>query len=159
MRGLADCEDDVVRQLRQQQHVAEVGVECLLEHAAGLTRGDHDQRRAGVLAQSCDLRGGERRLTRGEEDAVEMAAGKHGGRLADLLALPDEVELGVGGKLFPQRVEAVAGADQVDADTSVAHRIPPDCRTDWMESRRSGLSVASTAGRSSSVQSAFFITK
>ena len=61
--------------------------------------------------------------------------------------------------VVPQRLEAVAGADQVDADPSVAHRRPPDSRTDWRESRRSGLSAASTAGRSSSVQSAFFITK
>ena len=58
-----------------------------------------------------------------------------------------------------QRLEAVAGPDQEDADARVAHRRPPEVRTDWSVSSRSGLSDASIAGRSSSVQSAFFITK
>src|SRR5262249_60398732 len=99
-----------------------------------------------------------RRLVAGEQDAVEVAACERGGCLADVLALTDDVELGVSGELLAQRIEAVAGADQIDADAGVAHRIPPELMTVCRESIRSGLSAASTGGRNSSGQSAVFLT-
>ena len=156
MRGLADREDDVVRELRQEQQVAHVGVERLLEHRAGLARGDQDQRRARLLADRGDLACRERRRASGVDDAVEVPAGEGRSGLRDVLRLADELDLGVACELLTERREAVAVADQVDAD-ALAHRTPP-VRTELRLSMRSGLSAALIAGRSSSVQSAFFRT-
>ena len=43
--GLAEREDDVLGQLRQQQDIGDAfGIECLLEQGRGLARGENDDR-------------------------------------------------------------------------------------------------------------------
>ena len=55
---------------------------------------------AGVLAHSCDLGRRKRRLAGGQHDAVEVTPREHGGSLGDVVALADELELGVCGELL-----------------------------------------------------------
>ena len=58
---LAEREDDVLGQLRQQQDVGDsFGVERLVEQGRRLARGEDHDRRAGVLADRGDLTGRER---------------------------------------------------------------------------------------------------
>ena len=76
---LADREDDVLGQLRKEQHVGDVGVERLFEQSRGLARGDEDDRRLRVLADRRDLVGGQRRAARGVQHSLEMSAGQRAG--------------------------------------------------------------------------------
>ena len=64
MRGLADREDDVVRQLREQEDVGDVRVERLLEEGRRLAGREDDDRRLRVLPDLRDLVLRERRRPR-----------------------------------------------------------------------------------------------
>jgi hypothetical protein len=55
VRGFAEREHDVVRQLRQQQDVGDVCVERLVEQARCLTRCDEHHRRSRVLSNRGEL--------------------------------------------------------------------------------------------------------
>src|SRR5581483_7553980 len=104
--------------------------------------------------------GREGRLARRVHDAVEVPAGERRRGLRDVGRLADQVDLGVVRELAPQRVEAVAVADQIEPDAGVSvvgHRTPA-VRIELSVSMRSGLSDALIAGRSSSVQSSFLRT-
>jgi len=155
---LADREHDVVRELRQQQHVGDVGGERVLEHRRGLrSGGDEDDRRPGLLADRGYLAGGELGRARGVEHAVEVPAGERGRGLGDVHAGSDDVDLLDVGERAAEGVEAVAGPGEIHTD-GVAHFAIPAVRIESAVSTRSRLSVAPSAGRSSSVQSAFFMT-
>ena len=143
--------------MRQQHEVAHVGVERLLQHPGRLgARGDHDHRRAGLLADRRDLHGGEVPTRRRVEHAVQVPAGENPAAPGDLLALADEIDVLLLAERLAQSLESVAVSGAVDADC-LGHRMPPP-RSVVIVSTWSGLFVALPTGLSESVQSAFFIT-
>ena len=177
VRRLADREDDVVGQLREQEDVGDVRVERLLEELARLAGGENDDRCTRVLADDCQLVVRQRLRVGREQDDVQVAAGECAGCLLRRRGDADELELGFLCEHLDQRGRALAGAAHEDADrlavvvvVLVCHRRqPPWAIRSWRELRPSstivfcvstvsGLSVAFTTGRSSNVQSSFLIT-
>jgi hypothetical protein len=116
VRRLADREDDVLGQLRQEQHVGHVGVERLLEERRVRSRGEHDHRRGRLLADRGQLVDGQRGRPGRVEHGAEVAAGESRRCLADLLARADDLELRVVGERLAEILEAFARPREVDAD-------------------------------------------
>ena len=114
--GLADGEDDVLRQLRQRDEVGDAVLERLFEQAGAVTGREEDDRRTRVLAHRRQLSRWVLRPTRRVEDRVEVAAGECRGRLLDHLGRSDELELVVGLEGLEDLWEPVAGARDVDAE-------------------------------------------
>ena len=115
MARLANREHDVLRQLREQEDVGDIGVERLLEQGRGLTRGKQDDRRQRVLADGRDLLDGQSRAARGVQDGLQVATGQRAGALADVLRPADELELRVTPEGVTQLGKAFAVARDEDA--------------------------------------------
>jgi len=95
VRRLLDHEEDVVDELRQEQDVRHVGVECVLEDLGRGSGGDDHDRRPRLLADRRHLGGGEPLGPRRVQDALEVATGEHAACLRDLLAGADYLESGM----------------------------------------------------------------
>ena len=115
MRRLADREDDVVDELRQHEHVGDVGVQRLVEQRTGGGRRDDDDRRPRLFADRGDLGRRERLGPRAVKHAVEVAAGQDAGSLSDMVAPADDLEIGVAGEGLAKVGEAVTVAREVEA--------------------------------------------
>ena len=76
MRGLAEREHDIVRQLGEEQDIGDVRVECLVEQARCLAGRDEHDRRPSVLADRGELVRRQRRRTGRVEHDLQMAAGE-----------------------------------------------------------------------------------
>ena len=122
MARLADREDDVLRQLRQQEDVGDVGVERLLEQRGRLARGEQDDRRLRVLADGGDLVGGEHGAPRCMENRLQVAAGQWARAFADLVRPADHLDLAVPPEGVTELGEAFAAARDEDAGL-----LPGDC--------------------------------
>ena len=103
--GLADREDDVLGQLREQQDVGDVGVERGLEQGGGLARGEQDDRCLRVLADGRELVGGQLRAAGRVEDGAEVAAGECARAVGDGLGVADELDLAVPRERLVELVE------------------------------------------------------
>jgi hypothetical protein len=118
--GLADGEDDVLRQLRQRHEVGDTVLERLFEQAGAVTGREQDDRRPRVLANCCQL---PRRIggpTGSVEDRVVVAAGKRGCGLLDELGRSDEFQLVVGPEGLQDLRKPVTGTRDVDTELLVA---------------------------------------
>ena len=125
MRGLPDGEDDVVRELRQQQNVGDVHLDRGLEHRSGLrARRNENDGRARVLANGRDIIRREHGVPRCMQDAVEVATGERRRSGADLDARSDGVDLVALRERAAERVETLAVASEVDPD-AIGHFAPP----------------------------------
>ena len=87
MGRLADREDDVLRQLREEQDVGDVGVECVLEQRGRLTGGEQDDRCLRVLADRGELVGRQLGAAGCVQHGAEVAAGERAGALRYGLAV------------------------------------------------------------------------
>src|SRR5439155_19153185 len=165
---LADGKDDVLGQLREQQNVGDVCVECFLEQRGRLARGEEDDRGVRVLADRRDLVDGQRRAAGGMDDRLEVASRQRAGALTDLVGVTDELDLAVAPEGVVQLGQPFTAAR--DEDTTLlsgrclgldSHYRPPRARlrsradspsraTVLADSMRSGLSAASVTARSSS---------
>src|SRR5438093_8413622 len=165
MRGLADREDDVLRQLRQREDVGHACLERLLQQCSAAARAHHDHRRTSVLADGRQLVGGKLRPACGEEHCLEMATGERRSGLCHRLPLPDELYLILRLERAEDLREAVAGTDREDSDVGlVAHYRPPPRACEILlrsmpsdssvhgVSTLAGLSASLMLGRSSTAQ-------
>ena len=121
MARLADGEDDVVRQLWEQQDVGDVGLEGLLEQGRGAPGGEQDDRRPSVLPDPGDLVRRQLRAAGRVQHDLEVASGERRGASEHLLARSDELDLGVTLERFLQVGQPVAGARQVHAHPVAGH--------------------------------------
>ena len=92
---LANCEDDVLDELREQQDVGHVRLERLLEQPRRAVRRDEENRGAGVLADRGKLVRGQARAPRRVEDGVQVAARQRAGAVIDANTRTDHLDLGV----------------------------------------------------------------
>jgi hypothetical protein len=112
---LANREDDVLGQLRKEQHVGDVGVERLLEQGRSLARSHQDDRCLGVLADRRDVVDGQRRAARGVQHDLEMPAGQRAGSCIHVVRMAHELELRVAPEGVTQLGQAFAVPGDEDA--------------------------------------------
>src|SRR3954451_1772122 len=114
VRGLADREDHVVHQLREDEHVGDVGRQRFLEQLVRGARSDDDDRAAGLLADGGHFGAREALGPRPVQDAAEMPPGEDAGGLGDVVAPAHHLELGVVAQAVAELREAVAVTGEVD---------------------------------------------
>ena len=116
VRRLANCEDDVLDELREQQDVGHVRLESLLEQPRRAVRRDEENRGAGVLADRGKLVRGQARAPRRVEDGVQVAARQRAGAVSDANTRADHLDLGVVRERLAQLLESLAGPRRIDSD-------------------------------------------
>ena len=169
---LANGEDHVLGHLRKGQDVGDVGLECLLEKLRRGVGSHDDDRRPGVLPDRCQLVERQARAARGVEDNLEVTSCEGRGRLGHAVVGAHELDLPVLLERVTEAVEAVAGAGEEDPHllargygrfdghsvllpgtrVAICLALRPSVRIVPTVSTLSGLSAASSAGRSWSVQ-------
>ena len=115
VRRLADREDDVLDELRQQQDVRDVRIQSLLEQPRRAARREQEDRGTRVLPDCRKLVRGQRRGPGCMEDGVQVAARQGRSAVGDVGARPDEFDLGMAGKRVAELVEPFTGSGGVDA--------------------------------------------
>ena len=93
--GLADREDHVLDELRQEQDVRDIGVQRLLEHPGRAARRHDQDRGAGVLANGCKLVRGQGRTPGRMEDGVQVTARQRRSAFGHGRARADHLDLGM----------------------------------------------------------------
>ena len=158
----------------------DAGVECLLEHGAGLVRRQHDDRGTGVLADRSEIVQPAGAGVRRVEDGLDAAALERRRRVVEERARLKDLDVLVLTEIREQLVQPVGRADHTDgraaprAGTDVLRErghgcgpfsssfscgpLSPSVRIEPVVSAEPGLSPAARAGRSVSVQSAFLTT-
>ncbi len=112
---LADREDDVLDQLREQQDVGDLGLQRLLEHDRRPAGSDDQNRGARLLTNGCELIRRQTRAPGRVEDGVQVAARQGRSSVGDCDACADQLELRMTREGLAQLLEALAGTRAVDA--------------------------------------------
>ena len=115
MCGLLDREDDVLDELRKQQDVGNVRVQCLLEQPRRAARRNDQDRGAGVLTNSCKLVRGQGRAPGRMEDGVQVTARQRRSAFDHGRGRADHFDLGMVREGLAQLLEPFAGAGGEDA--------------------------------------------
>jgi len=113
VRRLANREDDVLDQLREQQDVGHVSVQRLVEQPGRAAGCNQQDRRTRVLADRVDLVCRERRAPGRVQDRLEMTPGECAGAARDVGARADHLDLGMACEGLAQLVEPFAGSGRV----------------------------------------------
>ena len=115
MAGLANREDDVLDELRQDEDVGHVRLERLVEQGRGLARANQDHRGTCQLADRGQLVDRQDRAARGVQDDLEMASGQNRRGGGNVLAGAQQLELVALCQRLEQRLQTVTGAGYEDA--------------------------------------------
>ena len=110
VRGLADREDHVLDELRQEQDVGYIRVQRLLEQPCRPAGSDDQDRSTRVLTDACKLIRRQRAAPRGMKDGVQVTAGEHCDPSGDIGAGADELDFRMACKRLAQLVEPFTGS-------------------------------------------------
>src|SRR6266542_4085981 len=103
---LADREDDVLDQLREQQDVGDLGLQRLLEHDRRPAGSDDQNRGARLITNGCELIRRQTRAPGRVEDGVQVAARQGRSSFGDCDACADQLELRMTREGLAQLLEA-----------------------------------------------------